>query len=883
MLDPQTATNSRLLQYIPKELLQKLETARNSGAMSGERRIVTMLFCDVKGSTAAAEQMDPEEWSDIINGAFELMIRPVYQYEGTLARLMGDGLLAFFGAPIAHEDDPQRAILTGLDILAAIQPYRGQIKQRYGFDFDVRVGINTGLVVVGEVGSDLRMEYTALGDAINLASRMEQTASPGTVQISHDTYKLVKELFEFEDLGGIAVKGKDQPVPAYRVIKRKILAYRPRGIEGLHAEMVGRENEMIAMRSMISSLKQGVGQIVCVLGDAGLGKSRLVQETFKVFEERIYPNGSWYEILSLSYELHQAYGLLQRLIRRMNGLTRDDLPAVVGEKISQLVEALPEGRRKRALQVFETLFNLESRNGKVQIEGEAFKREMLDVICDWWRTSFAERPIVLVFDDMHWSDAASVELIVQLLPLIGEIPLVIICAMRPERNAPAWLIKTAADTHYHHLYHEISLQPLSDLESNELISRLLAVAEIPDSLRFSILEKAGGNPFFIEEVVRTLIDTEAVVSEERTSDGRTQRYWVTSGEATAITLPENLQSLLAARIDRLEEGTRGTLQMASVIGRSFYHRVLQAVDETDKELDEHLDTLLQVDMIREAARLPEVEYVFRNPLTHEAVYETILHKRRREFHRRVGEAIEQLYPDRIEGLYGLLANHFTLAGMHDKAVHYSRQAARQAVEVYAYEDAVQNLLAALALIPEGERNEAHLNLLEELGDAYNNLRDGERTIETYQRAIALGEEMPDIDPMETIRLHRKILQMVAEIKWSVGIGRLRSAHQSREASRKSLEKSLEFLQSRPPEEETVNVLVALSIDSWRIQDPPDLDAAQHFAESAVESARKLGKAIDLSHALGALATVFDGRSLLRESLKGQHSKARNLFGSGVRQ
>ncbi len=223
---PPAPTQSRLQQFIPRELLAQLEASRAGGGMEGERRIVTMLFCDVKGSTAAASQLDPEEWAEIINGAFEHMIRPVYRYEGTVARLMGDGILAFFGAPIAHEDDPQRAVLADLDILAAVAAFRPTVMQRWGFDLDVRVGINTGLVV-GAVGSDLRMEYTALGDAINLAARMEQTARPGTVQIAEATHKLVAPLFEFETLKGVEVKGRAEPVMAYRVLGSRAAAGRP--------------------------------------------------------------------------------------------------------------------------------------------------------------------------------------------------------------------------------------------------------------------------------------------------------------------------------------------------------------------------------------------------------------------------------------------------------------------------------------------------------------------------------------------------------------------------------------------------------------------------------------------------------------------------------
>jgi class 3 adenylate cyclase len=274
---------SELHQYIPEELMKKLQAVQDQGGMIGERRVVTMLFCDLKGSTAAAEGLDPEDWTEIMNGAFEQMIKPVYQYEGTIARLMGDALLAFFGAPIAHEDDPRRAVLAGLDIVEAIKPYREQIRERYGVDFDVRVGINTGLVVVGAVGSDLRMEYSALGDAINLAARMEQTAEPGTVRIAHDTYKLVKNLFEFKSLGGVEVKGKSEPVLAYQAVGRKFETSQTRGIEGLHATMVGRDAELSTLHNVMADLKQGLGRIIFVLGEAGLGKTRLIGEAHQVF------------------------------------------------------------------------------------------------------------------------------------------------------------------------------------------------------------------------------------------------------------------------------------------------------------------------------------------------------------------------------------------------------------------------------------------------------------------------------------------------------------------------------------------------------------------------------------------------------------------------
>src|SRR5215216_4185727 len=251
--------------FIPRELMTKFEAARAQDAMMGERRVITMLFCDVKGSTAAAEKVDPEVWSEIMNGIFEYMIRPIYKYEGTVPRLMGDAILAFFGAPIAHEDDPQRAILAGLEIQEGIKEYVKEVHLKYGLEFGLRVGINTGLVVVGAIGSDLRMEYTAIGDAINLAARMEQTAVPGTVQISDETYKLVAPFFEFESLGEVEVKGKSAPIKTYRVLGVKATPGQLRGLEGLSSPLVGREAPLALLNEQLRQLQLGTGSTVGVV------------------------------------------------------------------------------------------------------------------------------------------------------------------------------------------------------------------------------------------------------------------------------------------------------------------------------------------------------------------------------------------------------------------------------------------------------------------------------------------------------------------------------------------------------------------------------------------------------------------------------------------
>lgn len=735
--------------FLPKELAVKLDAARASGAMVGERRVVTMLFCDVKGSTAAAEQLDPEEWTEIINGAFEQMIGPVYQYEGTVARLMGDAILAFFGAPIAHEDDPQRAVLAGLEIIAGFVRYQEETFARYGLRISARVGINTGLVVVGAVGSDLRMEYTAMGDAINLAARMEQTAKPGTVQIADATYRLVKPLFDYEELGGIEVKGKSEPVLAYRVIGRKAVDTNMRGIEGMRAPLIGRDREIAALHQVLDRSQQRLGHIVCLTGEAGLGKSRLIEDAHAYWGAQGYA-GNWQVVSSLSYETSHAYGLFRRMLRRLNQVGVTDSPTVLRQKLLPMMDYFPEERRARAMQAFESMFGLASESGMAALEGETFKQELYAVLLHIWKRRFADEPTVLVFDDIHWSDPASVDLLIHLLAATESMPLVLICAFRPDVGGASQLLQSAASQSYAHRYTEIKLSPLSDDEIDAVVDGLLTIADLPASLRQTILERANGIPFFVEEVVRGLIQSGVVVAEEQRVDGEPQRVWRASASAASVTIPDNLQGLLAARIDRLEEDIRGTLQLASVIGRSFYARVLAQLATRAEEgnspanglaINQHLRRLLQLQMIQEATRIPEVEYIFRNPMTQEVVYNGILLKRRREFHHWVGLGMESLYADQMAEMAPRLAYHFAQAREHRKAFDYLLMAGNQATRLYAHREALTHYDQALSLLSSAQAaTEQVIQLYSNRGRVLEHMGSYDEALKSYETLGRQGRE-----------------------------------------------------------------------------------------------------------------------------------------------
>ena len=690
--EPEPA-ESRLHQYIPKELLAKLESARAAGGVQGERRIVTMLFCDVQGSTAAAEKLDPEEWAEIMNGAFEHLIAPVYRYEGTLARLMGDAILAFFGAPITHEDDPQRAVLAALDIIGRSVSYREEVQRSWGVDFNVRVGINTGLVVVGEVGSDLRVEYTAMGDAINLAARMEQTAEPGTVQISGATYRLVAPLFDVEDLGGVEVKGKEEPVQSYRVLRQSALPGKLRGIAGLDSEMVGREDEIKTLVEGIEALRYGRAQIFSIIGEAGLGKSRLVAELRHTLAagDALATNGAepggggddadqravvWYEGRSLSFESSTAYAPFASLLSSCFDLRPEQTDEEQYESIKSKIGTVLPDRIDDTAPFIATLLGIALSDDEAgervrYLEPPQLRERVFAATCDFLKQLARTQPLVLVFEDLHWVDPTSLELLERVLAITDQAPLMVIGVFRPWRQDPSWRFHETATRDYSHRYTPIQLEPLDGDDSRQLVANLLHVEDLPEKVRALILTKSEGNPFFVEEVIRSLLDSALVVRENS--------HWRATREIENIAIPDTLAGVINARLDRLDEGARRVVQTAAVIGREFQFDALTTVYEAEQDCEAALAELERRELVREKSRIPLRVYMFKHTLTQEAAYGTLLLSRRRELHRRVAECIEQTEPDRVNDI----ARHFLEAQEQARALPYLIEARDRAARAYS--------------------------------------------------------------------------------------------------------------------------------------------------------------------------------------------------------
>lgn len=733
-----------LQQFIPRELLAKLEVSRASGGMEGERRVVTMLFCDVKGSTAAASQMDPEEWADVINGAFEHMIAPVYRYEGTVARLMGDGLLAFFGAPIAHEDDPQRAILAGLGIVEAIQGYRGEVQRRWGFDLDVRVGVNTGLVVVGAVGSDLRMEYTALGDAINLAARMEQTARPGTVQIAETTHKLVAPLFDFETLESVEVKGRPEPITAYRVLGSRAAGGRlgtVRGIAGLRSPLVARERELATLLRATAKLQSGRGHLVSVMGEAGLGKSRLVAELRNALATRpARQQVQWIEGRSLSYETATPYAPFADILGACLAVSRGPRGATNDGSYDRMlarVDALFPGRGVEIAPFLAAVLDIQppaDHGERIQyLEPPTLRAMTFTHLVALFERLAAEQPLALFFDDVHWIDPTSLDLLLSLLSLTERAPLLIIAAFRPRAQEPAWRLHELAQRDFGPRYTALTLRPLNQQQARTLVGNLLHIEDLPEKVRRLILEKAEGNPFFVEEVIRSLLDAQLVV--------RDNGHWRATRDIVHIAVPNTLNGVITARLDRLDETARHVAQAASVLGREFDYATLADIVEQPALLDASLLELQGRDLVREKSTFPQRVYSFKHVLTQEAAYQSTLLSKRRELH---GRAAESLAARQGPEQAGDIARHFLEARQPARAMPYLVEAGDRAARAYATAEAIGFYREAIELRAAVEGTELVGRAYEGLGGAQVFANQIPEALETYRAMLALAERLGDV-------------------------------------------------------------------------------------------------------------------------------------------
>ncbi len=683
---------ARLQSYVPKQLAAKMRAADQ---IEGERRQITVLFADISGFTALSERLDPEDLTALINECLKELVLAVYQYEGMVDKFVGDCIMAVFGAPVALEDDAERALRAGLAMREQLQAFNRRWIHKLGQPLDLHMGVNSGMVIAGNVGSDLRMSYTVMGDTVNVAARLQDAARAGQIFVSRNTYRLTRGAFTFQAMEPIQVKGKREPLQVYELLQAKVQPGKARGIEGLASPLVGRERERQELAKRLEELRQGRGQILMVLGDAGIGKSRLIAE-IRQGEGR---DLTWLEGRCFAISRALSYGPFLDLLRRYAGIADEDREVEARASLrARLDEIFPD--QAEAYPVLAQLLSMRLEPGEAAtvgaMAGEAFRTRLFAILEEFLVRLSSNRPVVVVLEDLHWADQSSLELAAFLLAVTTRAPLAIIALGRPRQEwSGNWEKFVPALDGFRDRYTELSLQPLSEGSSQELMDGLLDGSVLPEKLSRAILGKAEGNPFFVEEVLRSLIERGVLACEGG--------QWRITDLVETIQVPDTLQGVLLARLDRLPEETKRVIQKAAVIGRVFLYRVLDHIARGEADLGTQITLLEDAEMVRERRRVPEIEYIFHHALTQDVAYQTLLTPSRKLLHQRVGEAMETIFAERIEEFLGLLAYHYVRGEAWEKALEYSGRAGDAAVDLYAYAEAREHYrraLEALKPLPE---------------------------------------------------------------------------------------------------------------------------------------------------------------------------------------
>ena len=711
--------------YTPKHLAEKILTSK--AALEGERKQVTVLFADLKGSMELLADRDPEEARKLLDPVLERMMEAVHRYEGTVNQVMGDGIMALFGAPLAHEDHAVRACYAALRMQESVKKYADEVRRSHAAVIKIRVGLNSGEVVVRAIGSDLHMDYTAVGQTTHLAARMEQLADPGAIVITPATLALAEGYVEVKSLGPVPVKGLAEPVEVYEVTgagsaRTRLQASARRGL----TRFVGRDAEVEQLRRSQQLAANGHGQIAAIVGEAGVGKSRLVYEL--VHSHRLH---GWLTLESASVSYGKATSYLP-VIDLLKGYfkiqDRDDLreirEKVTGKLLTldrALEPTLPALLALLDVPVDDPAWRTLDPGQRRQLTLDGVKRLLL--------REAREQPLLLIFEDLHWIDGETQALLDSLVESLGSARLLLLVNYRPEYQH-AWGSKTS--------YSQMRLDALPAESSGELLDVLLG--DDPGLAPLKQLLVKRGNPFFLEETVRTLVETKAL-------DGPRGRYRLAQ-PVQAIQVPATVQVVLAARIDRLSSEDKRLLQVAAVVGKDVPFTLLQAIAELpDEALRRGLDHLHAAEFLDETELFPDLEYAFKHALTHEVTYGGLLQERRRELHARIVDAIETLHRDRLGEHTERLAHHALRGEIREKAVPYLRQAGIKAAARSALPDArgwFEQALGALAAPPDSPSTmEQAFEIRLELRSVLTNLGEVRLALERLREAETIAERLND--------------------------------------------------------------------------------------------------------------------------------------------
>jgi class 3 adenylate cyclase/tetratricopeptide (TPR) repeat protein/ribosomal protein L40E len=681
-----TVDYSKPQSYTPKFLADKILTTRSS--IEGERKLVTVFFADVANFTSISEKLDPEDVHQIMDGTFKILMDNIHRFEGSINQFTGDGIMALFGAPVAHEDHAQRACHAALAIQRAIKDYGIRINITYGVDFTMRIGLNSGPVVVGSIGDDLRMDYTAVGNTTNLAARLEALAKPGATLASPSTHRLAKDFFEFESLGPLEVKGIETPTEAHRLIKPSKVGTRIGAsvAKGL-SRFVGRKNSMAALMGAYEEVRSGNGQVVSVVGEAGVGKSRLLFEFTNLLpqDDFVYLEGR-----CLHYGDSMSYLPVLDILKSYYGIKDDDRETAIKKKLTAGIVALDENLQRTIPSLQELLsLNVDS-DDFAGLDPQQKRDITFESIRDIFLQISHDKPLILAIEDLHWIDKSSEEFLSYLIEWLANNKIMLILLYRAEYTHP-WVKKS--------YYSRIGLNQLGTPSSAELIQAILEGEEIGAELKELILNRTSGNPLYIEEFTRMLLENGAIIQK----NGK----YILNRNISEIEVPDTIQGLIAARIDRLEENIKRTMQVAAVIGREFAYRILQTITGMREEIKPYLANLQGLEFIYEKSLFPELEYIFKHALTQEVAYSSLLSTRRKELHRMAGMAMETHFAERLTEYSNIIGEHLMRGENWEKAFAYLEKAGDAAIRLYAHAEARTHFSKALNALDHMEKSEAN--------------------------------------------------------------------------------------------------------------------------------------------------------------------------------
>jgi class 3 adenylate cyclase/tetratricopeptide (TPR) repeat protein len=711
--------------YTPRHLAQKILISK--AALEGERKQVTVLFADLKGSMELLADRDPEEARKILDPVLELMMEAVHRYEGTVNQVMGDGIMALFGAPLAHEDHAVRACYAALRMQERASRHAAEARRTHGANVKIRVGLNSGEVVVRAIGSDLHMDYTAVGQTTHLAARMEQLADPGAIVITPDTLTLVEGLVAVTSLGPVPVKGLAEPLEVFEVTgvgaaRTRLHAAARRGL----TRFVGRDNELNQLWRAQELAGKGRGQVAAVVGEAGVGKSRLVYEF--MHSHRLQ---GWLvlEAASVSYGKATSYLPAIALLKSYFKIHDRDDQREVREKVTGKLLALDRALEP-SLPALLSLLDVPVEDPGWQTMAPLRRRQQtLDGVKSLLLREAREQPLVVVFEDLHWIDGETQALLDGLVESLGSARLLLLVNYRPEYQH-GWAGKT--------YYSQLRLDALPPASAADLLEELLGEDASLGPLKQLLVKR--GNPFFVEETVRTLMETGALAGE--------RGHYRLAQPVGAIQIPPTVQVMLAARIDRLSLEAKRLLQVASVIGKDVPFVLLREIaEEPEEQLQSRLAQLQAAEFLHETALFPDLEYSFKHALTHEVTYGGLLQERRRALHARIVEAIEQLHADRLGEQIERLAHHAALGGLGDKAVEYLRQAGLKAAGRSALRDAriwFEQAVDILRGLPESRSNlEKAFDVRFELRPVLMQMDEPDTLLERLREAESIAERLND--------------------------------------------------------------------------------------------------------------------------------------------